>query len=378
MAQERRYQLQSEAANRHLEALLEDLQVPSDSRAWYGQLLTTVLKMFEDGADLGDLKIANSTLKELRYAFKVFNPYRDIPKVTVFGSARTPPGSPISKQARLFARQMVEQGWMVVTGAGSGVMGAAQEGAGGESSFGLNIRLPFEQEVNPWIATDPKLINFKYFFTRKLFFLKEASAACLFPGGFGTSDETFELLTLMQTGKSPIIPVVLLDVPGGDYWRQWEQCMRHQMLRRELISPEDLCLFRITDEVGQATAEICAFYRLFHSSRFVEDKLVFRLQQPIADEVLARLQGDFADILQGPLEQRQGPLLAEGDEWPSLWRLVMPFKRSRYGRLRQMIDAINNALSPLPGLSRLPPGQAPAAGYEALTANDAETTATEL
>jgi len=341
MTQERRYQLQSEAANRHLEALLDDLQIPSESRLYYGQLLTTVLKMFEDGADLGDLKIANSTLKELRYAFKVFNPYRDIPKVTVFGSARMPPDSPISQQARAFARRMVERGWMVVTGAGGGVMGAAQEGAGRESSFGLNIRLPFEQEVNPWIAEDPKLINFKYFFTRKLFFLKEASAACLFPGGFGTSDETFELLTLMQTGKSPIIPVVLLDIPGGDYWRSWERFLRDCMLRRELISPEDLSLFHITDDVEQATAEIFGFYRVFHSSRFVEDDLVLRLQKPLATETLALLQSAYADILQGPLQQRHGPLPIEGEEWPDLWRLIMPFNRSRYGRLRQLIDAIN-------------------------------------
>ncbi|MBI3326239.1 MAG: LOG family protein, partial [Nitrospinae bacterium] len=186
-------------------------------------MLTTVLKMFEDGADLGDLKLANTELKELRYAFKVFGPYRGSPKVTVFGSARTEPSDPISVQAREFARQMAAHGWMVITGAGSGVMGAAQEGAGLGRSFGLNIRLPFEQEANPWIAEDPKLINFKYFFTRKLFFLKEGNAACLFPGGFGTFDEAFEVLTLIQTGKNPMIPVVLLDVPGGNYWRAWER-----------------------------------------------------------------------------------------------------------------------------------------------------------
>jgi uncharacterized protein (TIGR00730 family) len=341
MAYERRYQLQSESANRHIEALLDELQVPSETRPLYGQLLTTVLKMYEDGAAASDLRIANSTLKELRYAFKVFSPYHDLPKVTVFGSARTPPDSPIAQQARTFARRMVNQGWMVVTGAGGGVMGAAQEGAGREASFGLNIRLPFEQEVNPWIAEDPKLINFKYFFTRKLFFLKEASAACLFPGGFGTSDETFELLTLMQTGKGPIIPVVLLDVPGGDYWREWERFLRHQMVRRGLISPEDLYLFRITDEVEEAIAEILGFYRNFHSSRFVEDALVFRLRRPVPAEGLSALQSAYADILRGPLEQHRGPLLAEGEEWPMLWRLIVPFNRSRYGRLRRLLDAIN-------------------------------------
>jgi uncharacterized protein (TIGR00730 family) len=341
MAQERRYQLQAEDANRQIHTLLDGLQIPGDSRPFYAQLLTTVLKMHEDGADPADLKIANSALKELRYAFKVFSSYREVPKVTVFGSARTPPQSPISQQARRFAESMVKGGWRVVTGAGGGVMGAAQEGAGREASFGLNIRLPFEQEVNPWIAEDPKLINFKYFFTRKLFFLKGTHAACLFPGGFGTFDEAFEVLTLIQTGKNPIIPVVFVDVPAGDYWQQWEQFIREQMVMRKLIDADDLHLFRITDEVEDATAEIFAFYRVFHSARFVDDDLVLRLKRPLPTEALMALQEEYADILNGPLLQRQGPLLAEGDEWPGLWRLVMPFIRSRYGRLRRFIDAIN-------------------------------------
>jgi uncharacterized protein (TIGR00730 family) len=338
---ERRYQLQTKEANRLIEELIETLHIPEASRSYYAQLLTTVLKMFEDGAELGDVKIVNTTLKELRYALKIFLPYRQYPKVTVFGSARTPPDSPVSLQARSFARQMVERGWMVVTGAGGGVMGAAQEGAGREASFGLNIRLPFEQEVNPWIAEDPKLINFKYFFTRKLFFLKDANAACLFPGGFGTFDEAFEVLTLIQTGKSPIIPVVLLDTPGGDYWHSWEQFLRQQMIARGFISPEDLQLFRITDDVSQAMAEIFDFYCVFHSSRFVEQDLILRMRQPLPPSALAALEQDFADILRGPLQQRQGPLLAEGDEWPTLWRLILPFNRSRYGRLRQLINAVN-------------------------------------
>jgi uncharacterized protein (TIGR00730 family) len=340
---ERRYQLQTEKANRLIEELIDTLQIPDASRSYYAQLLTTVLKMFEDGAELGDVKIVNTALKELRYALKIFLPYRHYPKVTVFGSARTPPDSPISVQARDFARQMVEGGWMVVTGAGGGVMGAAQEGAGREASFGLNIRLPFEQEVNAWIAADTKLINFKYFFTRKLFFLKDANAACLFPGGFGTFDEAFEVLTLIQTGKSPIIPVVLLDTPGGDYWHSWEQFLRRQMVARGLISPDDLHLMRITDDVSQAMAEIFDFYRVFHSSRFVEQDLVLRVRRPLPSQALAALEQDFADILHGPLQQRQGPLLAEGDEWPELWRLILPFNRCRYGRLRQLINAINRS-----------------------------------
>jgi uncharacterized protein (TIGR00730 family) len=343
MLQERRYQLQSEEGNRQVDALLDTLGISGESRSLYAQLLTTVLKMYEDGADLGDLKISNRALKELRYAFKVFSPYREIPKVTVFGSARTPPESPISIQARRFARTMVQEGWMVVTGAGSGVMGAAQEGAGRERSFGLNIRLPFEQEPNAWIAEDPKLINFRYFFTRKLFFLKEAHAACLCPGGFGTFDEAFELLTLIQTGKSPIMPVVLLDVPGEDYWHRWEAFLREQMIARGLLSADDPQLYRITDDVEQAAAEIFAFYRVFHSARFVDDNLVFRIREPLPASLLCTLQAEYADILRGPLEQHQGPLLAEGEEWPTLWRLVVPFTRSRYGRLRMLIDAINRA-----------------------------------
>ncbi|MBI3329762.1 MAG: LOG family protein [Nitrospinae bacterium] len=341
MAHERRYQLQLEEANQQIERLLEALQVPGESRPYYAQMLTTVLKMFEDEADVGDLKMANSALKELRYAFKVFSPYHDLPKVTVFGSARTLPESPISRQAWSFARKMVESGWMVVTGAGGGVMGAAQAGAGRDQSFGLNIRLPFEQEANPWIAGDPKLINFKYFFTRKLFFLKEANAACLFPGGFGTFDEAFEVLTLIQTGKNPIIPVVLLDEPGGHYWGTWERFIHEQMVARGLIAPDDRQLLRITDDVEEAATEILGFYRNFHSARYVGDDLLFRVKRPLSPDALSTLQAEFSDILRGPVEQLKEPLLAEGDEWPDLWRLIIPFNRSQYGRLRQLIEAVN-------------------------------------
>lgn len=339
---ERRYQLQSEEANRQIETLLEGLQVPAEARSYYAQMLTTVLKLFEDEADLGDLKMTNSALKELRYAFKVFGAYRGTPKVTVFGSARTDPAVPISVQARSFARRMVESGWMVITGAGGGTMHAAQEGAGRERSFGLNIRLPFEQEANPWIADDPKLINFKYFFLRKLFFLKEADAVCLFPGGFGSFDEAFEVLTLIQTGKTPIIPVVLLDVPGGDYWQAWARLMREQMVERGLIAPTDMSLFRITDQVEEAAAEILGFYRNFHSSRYVGGDLILRIRRPLAAGALTDLQAEYAEILKGPVDQLKGPL-PEGIEWPDLWRLVIPFNQTQHGRLRELIDAVNRA-----------------------------------
>jgi hypothetical protein len=338
---ERRYQLQSEEANRRIEALLEHLRVPEASWRLYGELLTTVLKLFEDGAQVVDLKITNAALKELRYGFKVFAPYRPVPKVTVFGSARTDPAHPVSRQAYEFGKRMTGAGWMVITGAGSGVMGAAQAGAGREQSFGLNIRLPFEQEANPWIAADPKLITFKYFFTRKLFLVREASAMAFFPGGFGTFDEAFESLTLQQTGKAALVPIVLVDAPGGDYWRRVEALVRERMAGAGTISPEDTTFFRVTDEVEAAAREIEGFYRVFHSQRYLGDSLVLRLHRPLPDAVLADLGARFGDILEGPPEQSAGPLQAENGDWPELPRLVLPFNRRSFGRLRQLIDAIN-------------------------------------
>src|SRR2546422_10462048 len=232
--------------------LLDTEGVPAERRGYFQHLLTTVLKLYEDGAPTGDLKITNTALKELRYAFKVFAPYRDVRKVTVFGSARTAPTQSAAMAALMFGRRMVEEGWMVVTGAGAGIMGAAQEGAGGERSFGLNIRLPFEQEANPWIASDPKLITFKYFFTRKLFLVKEASAVALFPGGYGTMDETFELLTLMQTGKSAIIPVVLIEAGPKPYWRIWHRWIAGTLVERRVIYAIHTSFYRIAATVEDA------------------------------------------------------------------------------------------------------------------------------
>jgi len=343
MSIERRYQLQSQEANRWIDELLTSLSVSLEARRYYAAMLTTVLKMFEDSADVGDLKIANAALKELRYGFKVFAPYRSTPKVTVFGSARTLPEDPISLQACAFGRRMVEAGWMVITGAGDGVMAAAQHGAGRERSFGLNIRLPWEQEANPVIAADPKLINFKYFFIRKLFFLKEAAAVCLFPGGFGTSDEAFEVLTLIQTGKTPLIPVVLLDQAGGQFWKTWEGFVSEEMVNRGLVSPDDVHLFRCADDANVAVREILDFYKVFHSQRWVGDQLVLRLRRSLTPGALAALEAQFGDILKGKAEQRQGPLPGEGEEVPDLTRLVFPLVRNNYGRLRLLIDAINRS-----------------------------------
>ena len=346
MAVSRRYQLQNEAANRLIAELVEVTGVPAERRGYVQHLLTTVLKLHEDGAQPGDLKVTNAALKELRYAYKVFAPYRAVRKVTVFGSARTAMSENAAITARDFGQRMVQEGWMVVTGAGAGIMGAAQEGAGGEQSFGLNIRLPFEQEANPWIASDPKLITFKYFFTRKLFLVKEASAVVLFPGGFGTMDECFELLTLMQTGKSAIVPVVLVETGPKPYWRIWDRFVQGVLVDRRLIDGGDTAFYRIVDGVEEAVRQITGFYRVFQSSRIVGDNLVLRLTRPLADDEMREIQRQFEDILKGPLDQSPGPVPQELNERPELPRLIIPFNRSSYSRLRRLIDHINELGSP--------------------------------
>jgi uncharacterized protein (TIGR00730 family) len=268
-----------------------------------------------------------------------------MPKVTVFGSARTPPDHAITLQANDFGRGMVEAGWMVITGAGSGVMGGAQAGAGREQSFGLNIRLPFEQEANPWIAEDPKLITFKYFFTRKLFLLKESAAACFLPGGFGTCDEVFEVLTLIQTGKSHLFPVVLVDQPGGTYWSRWAEFIETELKGNGLISPPDSSLYRITNSVDEAVAEVMGFYRVYHSMRYVRKDLVVRLNRPISDATLQRINTEFKDIVwEGRIERADpDPQEANEPDLLDLPRLRFRFDRHGHSRFRQLIDLINKS-----------------------------------
>jgi len=336
----RRYQLHSADANRLILELVEAAGVPPDRRSHFQQMLTTVLKMHEDGAPVSDLKITNTALKELRYGYKVCAPYRDTRKVTVFGSARTARAEPAGNAAYEFGRRMVQEGWMVVTGAGAGIMGAAQEGAGAERSFGFNIRLPFEQEANPWIASDPKLVSFKYFFTRKLFLVKEASAFALFPGGFGTMDETFEVLTLFQTGKSTIVPIVLVEAGARPFWRRWEKWVGG-LVDQRLVDVFDRQLYRIAGSVEEAVHEIQSFYRVFHSSRIVGDNLVFRLQHKLPEAALPEIQARFEDVLKGPVDQVAGPVPQELNEFPDLPRLIVPFNRSSYARLRLLIDFVN-------------------------------------
>jgi uncharacterized protein (TIGR00730 family) len=356
-----RYRSKSDAANRLILELLDVAEIPLERRGVYQQLLTTVLKLHDDGALVGDLRIANTALKELRYAYKVFAPYRQVRKVTVFGSARTAPVNPSAGAAREFGRRMVQAGWMVITGAGDGIMGAAQEGAGGEQSFGLNIRLPFEQEANPWIATDPKLVTFKYFFTRKLFLVKEASALTMFPGGFGTMDEAFEVLTLMQTGKAAIIPVVMVEAGDQPYWSRWQEWVREMLVGQGLIHPRDTALYRIVDSVDAAVEEVTRFYRVYHSARIVGDNLVLRVQHPLGPAALLELQQRFADILRGAVTEVAGPVRREQPEFPELTRLVVPFNRASYARLRELIDFINAdgglRAPPMPPIARGAPAE---------------------
>jgi len=300
-------------------------------------------KLAKDETSRGDLKILSRTIRELRYAFKVFSRYRRRRKVTVFGSARTSDDDPAFVQGVDFGRAMAEHEWYVVTGAAGGIMEAGHRGAGRENSMGLNILLPFEQEANPVIAGDDKLVHMKYFFTRKLMFVKECNAVVCLPGGFGTLDEAMEVLTLLQTGKRDMVPVVLLDAPGGDYWKHLDGFIRETLLADGMISPEDLSLYLLTDDCQAAVDEVIGFFRVYHSMRYVREKLVLRLNGPIGDELLAGINEQFADIVeQGEITQ-QAALKEERDEpdLADLPRLVFQFNRRNLGRLRQLIDCLN-------------------------------------
>ena len=290
-----------------------------------------------------DVKLLSQTLRELRRAFTVFAPYRTQRKVTIFGSARTPRDAPAYEQAERFSKSMAENGWFVVTGAATGIMEAGHRGAGRDRSMGLNIMLPFEQEANDVIRGDGKLVTMKYFFTRKLMFVKECDAVVCLPGGFGTMDEAFEVLTLLQTGKREMIPLVFLDGPGGQFWRDWLAYIRANLLAGGMISPEDLSLFRVTDSVEETVAEILGFYRVFHSMEYVNNRLVLRLQQPLSEARLASLEQSFADILADGHFRQEAAMNGQptAADHGSLSRIILHFNRRSLGRLRQLIDAIN-------------------------------------
>ncbi len=326
----------------HAEALLDATGV-HDHRDLFRDLVANVIRLARDEPSLGDLKLVSRALREIRVANRVFSDFRHIRKVAVFGSARLGPKSPESAAAESFARAMAGAGFMVITGAGDGIMGAAQRGAGRDRSFGLNIRLPFEQKANDVILKDPKLVQFKYFFTRKLHFVKEAHAVACFPGGFGTLDEAFEALTLLQTGKSRMVPLVCVDRPGGNFWKTFRRYIKEHLLGRGLISEEDLALFKVTDSVRAAQDEILAFYSNFHSYRFVGPDLVIRIQRALPSAALRDINRAFRDILTGGAitpspalpEERNEPELAH------LPRLRLLFNRRNFGRFRALIDRLN-------------------------------------
>jgi len=331
---------------RAMEAVVEGVSL--NPRKGNGQrvldVIHTAVKLVGDGATTGEHKLISRSLKELRYALKVFREYRSVPKVSIFGSARTPEGHPDYEKARAYGEVMASRGWMVITGAGDGIMRAGHQGGKRERSFGVSIRLPFETNANDIIEGDEKLITFRYFFTRKLMFMWESSAVALFPGGFGTQDEGFEALTLIQTGKAPVVPIVMIDGETGEdsYWKTWDRWVRDQLLERGWISPEDRSLYRLCATADEAADEVCRFYRNYHSQRFVRDTLVMRLRRPLTDEQVASLNETFARLVEpgGRIEQG-GPLKEERDENPELTRLTWPSTKRAYGLLRRLIDKVN-------------------------------------
>ncbi len=317
------------------------------------EIVATALKLLRDQTNRGDVKLIDKSFRELRYALKVFAPYRDTRKISIFGSARTPEDAPDYKAAESLGRTMEKAGWMVITGAGGGIMAAGHGGAGAKGSFGLNISLPFEQSANEHIEGDPKLIDFKYFFTRKVMFLRSSHAVALFPGGFGTMDEGFEVLTLIQTGKCPPMPLVMIDHADSDYWSAWDGYVRNHLLKDKLISEQDLSLYQLTQDVDEA-AEICRqFYRNYHSMRYTRDLLILRLHHKLKDAQFEAIREEYKDLAYADYAERSKvggdgwrhgpPLKIERNERKlrHLHRLILPFNRRDHGRLRQLIDHLN-------------------------------------
>lgn len=335
----------------NLASLIEHLPTLKH-RKWIQRALSVIIRLSEEEIERLDWKILTASIEDMERAFQAFYPYRHVRKVTIFGSARIEPTAPEYQLAVKFAHYLTQQGFMVITGAGGGIMQAGNEGAGAENSFGLNIQLPFEQGSNSFIADDPKLIDFKYFFTRKLFFLRESDAIALFPGGFGTQDEAFECLTLCQTGRSGPIPMVLIDREGGNYWHEWDAYIRNNLIERGLVSPEDSNLYTITDNVEVAYEAINSFYRIYHSSRYVDQQFVIRLKSELSDGDIEQLNANFSDILvKGKIEKSRALPQENTDETTELPRLVLYFNRRDSGRLYQLLATINQMGASSPAAS---------------------------
>jgi uncharacterized protein (TIGR00730 family) len=347
MARLPRYRTGDPELDQRIADLIADIGDVHDADLVF-ELIVSAVRLARDRASRGDLKIANAALKEMRYAFTVFEPYRSARKAAIFGSARTKRDDPLYEQTVALARELAAADWMVITGAGPGIMEAGIEGAGAANSFGVSIRLPFEAATTQFLADDPKLVNFRYFFTRKVTFVKEAHAFVMLPGGFGTLDETFELLTLVQTGKSVPAPIVLLDVPGGTYWQSWLQFMDHELRDRRYISPEDADIFTITDDVRVALTEMTGFYRNYHSLRFVDGALVLRMHTAPSADALVELNHDFADIVSDGEIELATASKAEiaDDDVVELARITLHFDRHSYARLHALIKRLNTPYGP--------------------------------
>jgi uncharacterized protein (TIGR00730 family) len=353
------YSTGNDALDHQIDELLDAVGATEDRDQLF-EILVSAVALAGDHTDRLDLKITNAALQEMRGAFNMFAPFRDVPKVTIFGSARTEHDDPLYTHAVDLASGFADRGWMIVTGAGPGIMEAGMEGAGRQNAIGVLIRLPFESGANEIIAGDPKLIEMKYFFTRKLMLMKESEAFVALPGGFGTLDETYELLTLVQTGKAVPVPIVLLDTPGGTFWTGFDSFTRDEVARNGWISDGDDCLYRITDSVRSAIDEVEGFYRNYHSLRYVGDRLVIRLHAaPTADE-LDELTRRYAAMLKsGRIDAaRPFPPEVSGNDHLELPRIALRFDRRSFGPLRRLIDDLN----------RLP--SAPATGHKPPTVHD--------
>jgi uncharacterized protein (TIGR00730 family) len=321
--------------------LLGEAVPPGVEDEIFRDMLYNIGKLRNEKLDVLELRLLSTAFAELRYALSVFKPYRGVPKAAVFGSARLKGHHPDFKIAAEFGRKLAKKGWMLITGGASGIMEAAMVGAGAKNSFGLNILLPFEQEPNPTIRGNPKLIYFKYFFTRKLMFLKESEATVLFPGGFGTFDEGFESLTLVQTGKARPRPLVLVDTPGSSFWKDALSLFKRHMAKSGLISPKDLSLMRHFQDAGRAVQEVTGFYKNYDSSRFLKDQYLIRLKRPLSQTAILYLNTHFTDLVTGGKFESLDDIRGDDHADPTLYRLVFNFDRANYARLRQLIDYLN-------------------------------------
>lgn len=323
--------------------LIEDCGGAKDT--FEGDLITqqiqTSLRLLTEGHNTGQLKLITRALKEMRYAYRIFNEYPDVRRISIFGSARTPEDHPEYKTAEEFSRALAVHGWMCITGAADGIMKAGMAGIDPEGRFGLSIRLPFEVPTNRFLEGDPKLINFRYFFTRKLMFMSHSDAIGVFPGGFGTLDELFEMLTLIQTGRAGIIPIVLMEGPNGVYWHHWEKYVQKNLLESGKISPEDENLYYIAPSIDQAIQHILHFYRKYHSSRYVKNEFVIRLTSPISESSLNILNQKYSQLVQSG-EIRLCRALPQENDFLELPRIAFHHTRSNFGLLRAMIDEINS------------------------------------